>query len=259
MTQKNYKNILFEIKGEKAFLTINRPPLNILNTGTMEEMNEALRSLMENKEVKVLIISGSGEKAFSAGVDVADHTEEKVERMIHVFHDIFRNLSKLDQVTVAALKGLTLGGGCEIALFCDLIIAADNLKIGQPEIKLSVLPPIALLIMPRLVGLKKAAELLLTGKTIDAHEAERIGLINKVTPSDSFDSELEAFIQPLTELSLVGLKYSKKGITLGLETAFSEGLERIERIYLKELMSSEDAREGLRAFMEKRKPLWKNK
>lgn len=259
MTQKNYENILFEIKEEKALLTINRPPLNILNIATMEEMNEALRSLMENIEVKVVIISGSGDKAFSAGVDVADHTEEKVEKMIHVFHDIFRNLAKLDQVTVAALKGLTLGGGCEIALFCDLIIAADNLKIGQPEIKLSVLPPIALLIMPRLVGLKKAAELLLTGKTIDAHEAERIGLINKVTPLDSFDSELETFIRPLTELSLVGLKYSKKGITLGLETAFSEGLERIEEIYLGELMSSEDAHEGLRAFMEKRKPLWKNK
>jgi cyclohexa-1,5-dienecarbonyl-CoA hydratase len=259
MTQKNYENILFEIKEEKALLTINRPPLNILNIATMEEMNEVLRSLMENKEVKVVIISGSGDKAFSAGVDVADHTEEKVEKMLHVFHDIFRNLSKLDQVTVAALKGLTLGGGCEIALFCDLIIAADNLKIGQPEIKLSVLPPIALLIMPRLVGLKKAAELLLTGKTIDAHEAERIGLINKVTPLDSFDSELESFIHPLTELSLVGLKYSKKGITLGLETAFSEGLERIEEIYLEELMSSEDAHEGLRAFMEKRKPLWKNK
>lgn len=259
MTQKNYENVLFEIKEEKALLTINRPPLNILNIATMEEMNEALRSLMENIEVKVVIISGSGDKAFSAGVDVADHTEEKVEKMLHVFHDIFRNLAKLDQVTVAALKGLTLGGGCEIALFCDLIIAADNLKIGQPEIKLSVLPPIALLIMPRLVGLKKAAELLLTGKTIDAHEAERIGLINKVTPLDSFDSELETFIQPLTELSLVGLKYSKKGITLGLETAFSEGLERIEEIYLGELMSSEDAHEGLRAFMEKRKPLWKNK
>jgi cyclohexa-1,5-dienecarbonyl-CoA hydratase len=259
MTQKNYENILFEIKEEKALLTINRPPLNILNIATMEEMNEALRSLMENKEVKVVIISGSGDKAFCAGVDVADHTEEKVEKMLHVFHDIFRNLSKLDQVTVAALKGLTLGGGCEIALFCDLIIAVDNLKIGQPEIKLSVLPPIALLIMPRLVGLKKAAELLLTGKIIGAHEAERIGLINKVTPLDSFDSELESFIHPLTELSLVGLKYSKKGITLGLETAFSEGLERIEEIYLEELMSSEDAHEGLRAFMEKRKPVWKNK
>ncbi len=259
MTQKNYENIVFEIKGDKAFLTINRPPLNILNIATMEEVNDALSLLIGNKDVKVLILSGSGEKAFSAGVDVSDHTEEKAEKMLQVFHDIFRNLSKLDQVTIAALKGLTLGGGCELALFCDLIMAADNLKIGQPEIKLSVFPPIALLIMPRLVGLKKASELLLTGKIIDSAEAERIGLLNKVVPLDSFDSEFENFIQPFTELSLVGLKYSKKGINLGLETAFPEALEKIEKLYIEELMGSEDAHEGLKAFMEKRKPLWKNK
>jgi len=259
MAQKTFKNIIFDTKEDMAYLAINRPPLNILNISAMEEINDALSSLVGNKEVKVLVVSGSGEKAFSAGVDVVDHTEDKVEKMLQVFHEIFRNLSKLDQVTIAALKGLTLGGGCEIAIFCDLIFAADNLKIGQPEIKLSVFPPVALLMLPRLVGLKKASELLLTGKIIEAQEAEQIGLINKVVPLDSFDSELESFIQPFTELSLVGLKYSKKGINLGLETSFLEGLERIEKIYLEELVTSEDAHEGLKAFMEKRKPLWKNR
>jgi len=259
MTQKTFENIIFEAREDIAFLTINRPPLNILNISAMEEINDALSSLAGNKDVKVLVISGSGEKAFSAGVDVVDHTEDKVEKMLQVFHEVFRNLSKLDQVTVAALKGLTLGGGCEMAIFCDLIIAADNLKIGQPEIKLSVFPPIALLMLPRLVGLKKALELLLTGKIIEAQEAEKIGLINKVVPLASFDSELQSFIQPFTELSLVGLRYSKRGINLGLETSFLEGLERIEKIYLEELMASEDANEGLKAFMEKRKPLRKNK
>ena len=259
MTQKKYENIIFETKEDIAFLNINRPPLNILNISTMEDINDALNSFAGNKDVKALVISGSGEKAFSAGVDVVDHTEDKVEKMIQVFHDVFRNLSRLDQVTVAALRGLTLGGGCELAIFCDLIFAADNLKIGQPEIKLCVFPPIALLMLPRLVGLKKASELLLTGKIIEAQEAEQIGLINKVVPLGSFDSELQSFIQPFTELSLVGLKYSKKGISLGLETNFLEGLEKIEKIYLEELMASEDAHEGLKAFTEKRKPLWKNK
>lgn len=259
MTQKNFENIIFETKKDRAFLTISRPPLNILNISAMEEINAALSSLVGNNEVKILVISGSGDKAFSAGVDVVDHTEDKIEKMLQVFHEVFRNLSKLDQVTIAALKGLTLGGGCEIAIFCDLIFAADNLKIGQPEIKLSVFPPVALLMLPRLVGLKKASELLLTGKIIEAQEAEQIGLINKVVPLDSFDPELQNFIQPFTELSLVGLKYSKKGINLGLETSFLEGLERIEKIYLEELMASEDAHEGLKAFMEKRKPVWKNK
>jgi cyclohexa-1,5-dienecarbonyl-CoA hydratase len=225
----------------------------------MEEINEAISSLTGKNDIKVLVMAGKGDKAFSAGVDVTDHTEDKVEKMLQVFHDIFRNMLKLDQVTVAALKGLTLGGGCEIALFCDLIIAADNLKIGQPEIKLSVLAPVALLVLPRLIGLKKASELLLTGKTIEAVEAERIGLINKVVPLASFSSELESFVQPFSELSSTGLKYSKKGIQLGLETDFINGLERIEKIYREELMASEDAHEGLKAFMERRKPLWKNR
>ncbi len=254
----NYENIIFEVKESKAILTINRPPMNILNIATMEEMNKAISTIANEKDVKVLILTSSSEKAFSAGVDVSEHTEEKVEQMLHVFHDIFRNLAKLDQVTVAATKGFALGGGCEVAIFCDLIFAADNLKIGQPEIKLSAIPPVALLIMPRLIGLKNASDLLLSGKIIDPQEAIRMGLINKVVPLDSFDSELESYLQPFTELSLVGLKFSKKGIRLGLESTFLEGLEKIEKMYLEELMACEDAHEGLKAFMEKRKPAWKN-
>lgn len=259
MTHHHYSNIFFEIVGDKAFLTVNRPPVNILDIATMEDINDALVSLKGNTDVKVLVLSSMGDKAFSAGVDVADHTEDKAEQMLDTFHTIFRNLQNIDAVTVAACKGLTLGGGCEVAIFCDLIFAADNLKIGQPEIKLSVFPPVALLWLPRLIGLKQAAELLLTGKIITAEKAERMGLVNKVVPLADFDVELDKFIQPFSELSLVGIKYSKKGLVLGLETNFGEGLERIEKLYADGLMSTQDAHEGLRAFMEKRAPQWKNK
>jgi len=259
MTQHNGSNILFEIRGDKAFLSINRPPVNILDIATMEDMNDALVSLKNNTDVKVLVLTSMGDKAFSAGVDVADHTKDKVEQMLKTFHAIFRNLQNINAVTVAACKGLTLGGGCEVAIFCDLIFAADNLKIGQPEIKLSVIPPVALLVLPRLVGLKHAAELLFTGKVITAERAEKIGLINKVVPLDNFNTALDHFIQPFSELSLMGIKYSKKGLRLGLETNFDEGLEQIEKMYMDSLMSTEDANEGLKAFMEKRAPLWKNK
>lgn len=259
MAQNSNSNILFEIHGDKAILTINRPPVNILNIATMEDMNDAIVSLKGNTDVKVLVLTSMGDKAFSAGVDIADHTEDKAEQMLDTFHAIFRNLQKIDAVTVAACKGLTLGGGCEVAIFCDLIFAADNLKIGQPEIKLSVIPPVALLILPRLVGLKHAAELLFTGKVISAEKAEKIGLVNKVVPLDTFDTELEQFIQPFSDLSLVGIKYSKRGLALGLETNFEENLGKMEKLYMDELMSTEDANEGLKSFMEKRAPIWKNK
>ena len=222
-------------------------------------MNEAILSLKGNTDVKVLVLNSMGDKAFSAGVDIADHTEDKAEQMLDTFHAIFRNLQNIDAVTVAACKGLTLGGGCEVAIFCDLIFAADNLKIGQPEIKLSVFPPIALLILPRLIGLKHAAELLFTGKIITAEKAEKIGLVNKVVPLDTFDAELERFLRPFSELSLVGIKYSKKGLAIGLEANFEENLKKMEKLYMDDLMSTEDANEGLKSFMEKRAPIWKNK
>lgn len=251
-------NILFESRDSRAYLTINRPPMNILNIATMQEINSVLTSLRQNRDVKVLVIRGAGDRAFSAGVDVAEHTEETVEEMLRVFNEMFRNLDRLPQVTVAGAKGYALGGGCELALFCDLIFAADTLKIGQPEVKLSVIPPVALLILPRLIGLKKASELLLSGKTIDAAEAENIGLVNRVVPAEEFDTQLEAFIQPFAELSLVGLEFTKKGIRTGLEMPFPQALDRVEKMYLQDLMSTKDAHEGLKAFLEKRPASWKN-
>jgi cyclohexa-1,5-dienecarbonyl-CoA hydratase len=175
--------------------------------------------------------------------------------MIHKFHAIFHTLWALEQPVVAAVQGAALGGGCELAIACDFIVASEKAKFGQPEIKVGVFAPIATLLLPRLIAPTKAKELLLTGDTIDAREVERLGLVNVVAPPESFDAAVDAFVGRLTSLSGAVLRQAKRAIALGLDS----GLSAIEQCYLKDLMRTEDANEGLNAFMEKRSPVWKER
>jgi enoyl-CoA hydratase/carnithine racemase len=152
-----------------------------------------------------------------------------------------------------------LGGGCELAVFCDMVIASDRATFGQPEIKVGVFPPIAAVLFPHLVGRNRALELLLTGDVVGAAEAKAIGLINKVFPAESFHEKTEEFISKLTSLSGPVLRLTKRAVDRSLYTSVTEGITAVERLYLGELMQTEDAREGLTAFLEKRKPIWKNR
>jgi cyclohexa-1,5-dienecarbonyl-CoA hydratase len=239
-----------------ARVTLNKPPLNVMDIAMMEELNAALKSLKDDRATKVIVVAAAG-KAFSAGVDVADHTADRVDAMIKKFHAIFHTLWSLEQPIVAAVQGMALGGGCELAIACDFIIASEKAKLGQPEIKVGVFPPIAALLLPRLIGRKKAYELLLIGETIDAREAERIGLVNRVSPPESFDAAVNAFVGKLTALSGVVLQHTKQAVRISLDAGIDAALADIERYYLNELMRTEDALEGLNAFMEKRSPVWK--
>jgi len=241
-----------------ARVTLNKPPLNVMDLAMMEEIDAAFKSLKGDRTTKVIVLAAQG-KAFCAGVDVADHTPERVDGMIKKFDGIFRTLWSLEQPTVAAVQGAALGGGCELAIACDFIVASERAKFGQPEIKVGVLPPIAALLLPRLIARKKACELVLLGETIDAREAERIGLVNQVAPPESFDAAVDAFVGKLTALSGVILQHNKRAVQLGLEVGLAAGLADIERYYLQDLMRSEDAVEGLNAFMQKRNPVWKEK
>jgi cyclohexa-1,5-dienecarbonyl-CoA hydratase len=238
-------------------ITLDRPPLNVLNIEMMEELIVALRWAGEQPE-PLVAITGEG-KAFSAGVDIADHTPEKVDMMIDVFDRLFLTMSEIEKPIVALVNGAALGGGYEIVLFCDMVVASEKAKLGQPETKVGVFPPIACYILPRLLSWPLAMEIILSGDIIGAARAEQIGLVNKVIPAESFNEGAQEFFRRFSELSPIVLAYAKKAALAGIGKDFAEGLKAIDRIYLDELMKTEDAIEGLQAFMEKRKPVWRGK
>jgi cyclohexa-1,5-dienecarbonyl-CoA hydratase len=253
----SYQHIQLEVEEGRAVLTLNREPLNVLNIAMMKEINQALDSLKESK-VKLILFKAAG-KAFSAGVDVAEHLGDQVEEMIAVFHGIFRRLDALPALSIASVQGAALGGGCELAVYCDLVIASEKAKFGQPEIQVGVFPPIAALIFPRLTGRKKALELILSGETISAQEALGLGLINKVVPLEALEEETKKYCEKFANLSGVVLSMTKRAFYKGLMDQSEQGLLEIEDIYLRELMKTHDAEEGLRAFLEKRKPKWEER
>ncbi len=256
----SFEHILFEVSDGVARLTLNKPPLNVLDIAMMREINAALEGLNSDPSVKVLVFEAAeGSKAFSAGVDVSEHTADKVEEMIEVFHRIFRQLDKLEIPTVAVVNGAALGGGCELVLFCDMIIASERASFGQPEIQVGVLPPIAVVALPGIIGPKKAMEMVLIGERIRAAEAERLGLVNKVVPSEELRAAADEFLGKLTRLSGAVLRLTKRAVRLGSVGTFADGLAAVEELYLGPLMSTEDAHEGLAAFMDKRMPVWKDR
>lgn len=251
----DFKNILLEKKEGVAKLIINRPPLNILDIDTLEEMNQALAGLRTDDEVKVVAITGAGERAFSAGVSVGDHLGEKLPKMIEVFHKLFFSLIEVDKPTIALVNGLALGGGCEIVIGCDMAIAAERAQLGQPEIKLGVYPPPASVLLPRVLGWRKAFELILTGDAVSAKEAERIGLINKAVPDAEFEKEAEEFIKRLTSNSGLALTQARRAIYRNLDLDFRQAMEVTGADAIM-VMAGENSVEGLKAFLEKRKPVW---
>lgn len=253
-----YASIGVDTGGDVARITLDNPPINVLDIAMMQECNRVLEELGSNDAVKLLVIDHQG-TAFSAGVDIKDHTPDKVESMLDAFHRMFRLLEALAMPSLALVDGAALGGGCELATFCDIVLASDRARFGQPEIQVGVFPPVAALVLPRWIGRNRALELLLTGDVIDAQEAWRLGLVNKVFPSGEFRSQADAFITRLTSLSSPVLRLTKKAADRGRRTAFEAEIDWIEKVYLEELMQTEDAHEGLAAFLEKRRPRWKNR
>ena len=251
-----FENIIFEVADRVAKITINRPPPNIIDIKTLREMIQAMEAVKKRKGIKAVIITGAGNKAFSTGVSVQDHLPDSVEEMIPLFGNFFRTMISLEQPTIAVVNGYCLAGGCEVACFCDMVIASEKSQFAQPEIKLGDFAPLAVAAYPRMMGRKKAFEFLFTGDTVDAREAERIGLVNMVVPEDKLEEEVDRLLKKLTSLSPLAIRASKRALYAGYDVRFEQALAASEDIYLNVCAKSKQGFEGLYAFLEKREPVW---
>jgi cyclohexa-1,5-dienecarbonyl-CoA hydratase len=248
-----------ERSGSVLTLTLDRPPLNVLDIPMIQALASALEAAATDRDLGVIHIRGAGPKGFSAGVDVADHTEARLGPMLEAFHRAFRLLSRIDPISVAEVHGACLGGGCELAAMCDFVIAAEDAKIGQPEIALGCFPPVAAAAFGGIIGPRRAADLVLTGRTIDGREAERIGLVTRAVPASALASEARALVDALASKSRPVLALTKKALRACHPGAFEKSLAEAERIYLEELVATEDMKEGMAAFLEKRAPAWRHR
>jgi len=258
-----FDNLLLERDGAIATVTINRPKvLNALDSQTLDELRRAMLALKSEDDVRVVILTGAGEKSFVAGADINELAEQTpvsgLEHALagqHVF-DIIENLGK---PVIAAINGFALGGGCELAMACTLRIASDTARLGQPEINLGLLPGYAgTQRLPRLVGKGRALELLLTGATIGAADAERIGLVNRMVPAADLLAETRSIAVKLAAQAPIAMRYIIDALNTGLEMPFAEGCIH-EATLFGLVAATEDMREGTRAFIEKRKPVFKGR
>ncbi len=254
-TDVKLSRISIEIDGAVARVALRNPPLNVIDILMMEELAQAILQIEAQPAVSVVVLAGAG-KAFSAGVDVVAHTSDKVREMLEKFHGLIRSLVATKEVTIAAVHGHSLGGGAELAMVCDLVFTTDEAQWGFPEIKLGCYPPVACTALAALVGQKRAAEMILTGRTINGKEAAEIGLATRAVPEDALHATVEDCIQQLLALSPAALAIAKKASYAWDSMHFDKGLARAEKIYFDDLMRTTDAHEGIRAFMEKREPTW---
>lgn len=254
----NYQTLLISISDRIATVTINRPDkLNALNAQCKGELKQFFTSTKADHNVDVVILTGAGEKAFVAGTDISELPSLDVQsgrEFAEGGQAVFDLIQHLGKPVIAAVNGYALGGGCEVALACHIRIASDNAKFGQPEVNLGIIPGYGgTQRLARLVGLGKAAELILTGDQIDAHEALRIGLVNKVVPQNELIPAAVAIAKTILSKGQIAVRIALKALNASLEMPLSEGL-RVEAALFGECCGTQDFKEGTNAFLEKRKP-----
>ncbi|MFQ5824148.1 MAG: enoyl-CoA hydratase-related protein [bacterium] len=238
-------------------LTLNAPKGNVLDREMMTELTQAIQQEGQGSSVKALIFQGEGEH-FSFGASVPEHQKDFVGEMLETFHQLFRTLIETSKPTFALVRGQCLGGGLELVAFCHWIFASEEAKFGQPEINLAVFPPVASLILPHRIGQSAADDLVLSGRSISAQVAKQLGLVYSVSADPQ--NELNEFISKhILPKSTVALQFAAKSSRYEMHQAFLRSIEAVEKMYVQDLMATEDANEGIQAFMEKRRPVWKNR
>jgi enoyl-CoA hydratase/carnithine racemase len=242
---------------QSATLLLSRPPTNLLNIALMEEVNEALQSLRGSPWLEVLILRGAG-GTFSEGIDLKEHVQKRVRRLLQVYLRIFETMRMLDVITVAAVEGRAWGAGFELALGCNLIVAAETASFALPQVGQGLIPPVASAILPRIAPRRRAMEWILTGSEISARRLEHDGVVNRLFSVDVFDDPLASFVAEITGKSGPILQLAKRAQFEGYYSSFPDALQSIQSLYLRELMALQDAREGPKASREGRTPTWTN-
>jgi len=256
----SYQNIIVETKGRVGIIRLNRPQaLNALNAALVAELNAAIEAFEADDNIGCIVITGS-DKAFAAGADIKEMVDKSyIDVLLGDFAANQDRIARARKPTIAAVAGFALGGGCEFAMQCDLIIAADNAKFGQPEIKLGVIPGYGgTQRLTRAVGKAKAMDLILTGRMMDAAEAERAGLVARVVPAANLMEEAMKAAETIAGMGLPSVYAAKESINRAFETTLAEGV-RFERRVFQALFATEDQKEGMTAFVEKRPAKFKNK
>jgi cyclohexa-1,5-dienecarbonyl-CoA hydratase len=239
-------------------ITLNRPPANVLSVEMMQELAQGIESLEYERDVKLVTLFGAG-RYFSAGFEIPDHLGDRAYPMLEGFRRIFEALAKVDKPTLAVVAGPALGAGSILAAACDMVLAAQSAKFGHPEIRGGVFNTVAAALLPRLVGRKRAYEMLLLGTSIGAAEAERIGLVTRAVPDDKLEAEAAILVQRFQEASAPVMQLTRRAIAIGVDMGFEDAIRHAEDVYLNQLLATQDVEEGLRAVAEKRRPVWKDR
>ncbi|MFH0811714.1 MAG: enoyl-CoA hydratase-related protein [Pseudomonadota bacterium] len=252
----------FEVKGNLGEIIIDHPPANSLNRSTLGSLAIAIETLNANESVRVVIITGKGEKFFAGGADINEFQElnqETGETWIRFWHEVFAKIHHSPKIVIAAINGFALGGGCELALACDLRVAAENAKLGQLEVNYGIIPGAGgTQRLPRIMGLGRAKELIFTGDMISAQAAFQMGLVNRVVPADKLMDETRILAEKILSKGPVALRLAKEAVNLAMELPLTEGLKREIQLFSM-TCGTEDKNEGARAFFEKRSPQFRGR